>query len=216
MAFMSGACTAARINRMPVARASALKLVPNLSSRSRIKNRGAVPNAVVLRSCCVTHALRGAACRRGEHDFADSELHAASRHTREPRLRPWTVHQPAHPHRAWHRARSAPGKDDALEDLSQGPLGGHRRGGLLQRGGAHAPGPRTLWRATVAGGVRRGTETIHPGRCRSIIQRSSGRRRYPDEAAGQHGPGAPDYGPDGDQGRRERGRASGSPQACVR
>jgi hypothetical protein len=57
--FMSGACTAARITRMPVARASASKLVPNLSSRSRIKNRGAVRNAVALRSCCVIHACEG-------------------------------------------------------------------------------------------------------------------------------------------------------------
>ncbi len=45
-----------------------------------------------------------------------------------------------HPHRARHRARSGPGKDDALEDLSQGALGCHRRGRLLQRGGPHARG----------------------------------------------------------------------------
>lgn len=45
--------------RMPVARASASKAVPNLSSRSRIKNRGAAPKGVALRSCCVTHACGG-------------------------------------------------------------------------------------------------------------------------------------------------------------
>src|SRR5580704_17365927 len=31
-----------------------------------------------------------------------------------------------------------------MEDVSQGALGCHRRGGLLQRGGTHAPGSRTL------------------------------------------------------------------------
>jgi len=50
---------AMRSIRMPVARASASKAVPNLSSRSRIKNRGAAPNGVALRSCCVTHAWDG-------------------------------------------------------------------------------------------------------------------------------------------------------------
>jgi hypothetical protein len=67
-------------------------------------------------------------------------IHAPSRCTREPGHRSRTVDHPAHPHRARHRARSAPGKEDALEDLSQGSLRCHRRRGLLQRGGAHARG----------------------------------------------------------------------------
>ena len=59
MAFMLGARTAVRITRMPVATASASKAVPNLLSRSRIKNFGATPRGVALRSCCATHGCDG-------------------------------------------------------------------------------------------------------------------------------------------------------------
>ena len=67
-------------------------------------------------------------------------LHAASRRARKPGLRPRTVHHPAHPNRARHRARSAPGQDDALEDFFSG------------RTGVPSP-PRTssAWRRSLAG-----------------------------------------------------------------
>ena len=58
-AFMFGARTAVRTIRMPLARASALKAAPNLSSPSRIRNRGPAPEGVALRSCCVTQACDG-------------------------------------------------------------------------------------------------------------------------------------------------------------
>jgi hypothetical protein len=65
----------------------------------------------------------------------------------EPGPRPRTVHHPADPQGSRHRAGSAPGKDVALEDFPQGPLGRHRRSRLLQRRGVHAWGRRALPRA---------------------------------------------------------------------
>jgi hypothetical protein len=63
----------------------------------------------------------------------------------QPRTRSRTLHHTAHSRAARHRARPPAGKDDVLEDLPQSALGRHRRRRFLQRGGAHARGPRATW-----------------------------------------------------------------------